>query len=136
MDLANKLDDSINRIMRGNLVFLNIPEEEGENPITTKQIHSEELANNFTQKSPEIILQHIVRAHRSPPRPGNKSPRPIFAKFTREDIAEDINEDLSRIKSFTKCMRQYTKSLQERRNRALINRRELLSNKAIIKRFY
>ena len=81
MDLANKLYDSINRNMRGNLFFLNIPEEEGENPVRTKQILSEELANNFTQKSPEIILQHIVRAHRSPPRPGNKSPRPIFCKI-------------------------------------------------------
>ena len=63
MDLTNKLDDSINRSMRGNLVYLNIPEEEGENPVRTKKILSEELANNFTQKSPEIILQRIVRAH-------------------------------------------------------------------------
>ena len=34
--LTNKLDDSINRSMRGNLVFFNIPEEEGESSARTK----------------------------------------------------------------------------------------------------
>ena len=125
----------LNRSMRGNLVFRNIPEEKDGNPELTKKILAETLAINFKPKLPDEIVHDIVRVHRSPPMPGNNNPQPIFAKFTRENIAEDINNDLSKMKavaksgSLFKCMKQYTKSFQERRNKAMIKRRELLHKK-------
>ena len=139
-DAAKSLDDAINRSMRGNLVFHNVPEEKDENPEATKALLANILADHFN-KDQNDVMYDIVRAHRSAAKPDSNKCRPIFVKFAREDVAEGINIDLSRRENKTKsgvyfkCTKQYIKALQDRRNDALVKRRELLDDNSIIKGF-
>ena len=86
-ELKTKLDDIINRYMRSNLVFTNIPETEGYNFDSTRQLPVNLLANNLKE---ETYKGSVVRAHRGKPSVNDK-PRVIICKMARDDIADEID---------------------------------------------
>ena len=57
-ELITKLDDIINRNMRSNLVFTNVPETKGNNFDSTRQLLANLLANNLKD---EIYKGFVVR---------------------------------------------------------------------------
>lgn len=145
--MNDELDDLRNRCMRGNLVFQGIPETEGQQDETsTKDLMAQFLLDNCNAGSLEAASNYIVRAHRSrknkddaaaAPQPDNK-PRPIYVKFSRDDIAEfylmaGIENKVTN-RGF-KVSKQYTVTVQKRRDEALKLRRELIDRGKITKAF-
>ena len=56
----------LTEVMRGNLVFHNVPEEKDENPEATKALLANILANHFN-KDQNDVMYDIVRALRRLP---------------------------------------------------------------------
>ena len=143
-NLEDELDDLRNRGMRGNLVFFGLPEEED-----TKQHHYtkdivaqfifQQLYTEHDNISLEYIQNTIVRAHRSkfdPRRDAEKGPRPVFVKFYRDDLADKFFQQGIKSKVSQRgyqVKQQFTKKMQKRVDAALIHRKELFGNKAIVK---
>ena len=141
-NLTVELDDVKNRSMRGNLIFYAIPEIETEGT-TTKDLLADFLVYHLGVPNRERALTYLVRVHRSRrnnnegEQQQNKA-RPIYVKFSRDDTAEfflraSITEKVTS-KGF-KVTKQFTKELQERRNKALVRRRQMIDNGEITKGF-
>ena len=142
-ELKRVVDDQINRNMRGNLVFFGLPETETET-FGTKSLVADFIYTELYQKSSTIsqesISGTIVRAHRGrrDPKHEKKGPRPIYVKFNRDDTAavylrQSIIRNVS--KNGVRVKQQFTKALQERRDKALKTRRELFNQRSITKAF-
>ena len=123
-----ELDDMRNRSMRGNLVFHGLKEEE-DNDYTTKDLIADFLHVELGVQSSEVAKRQLVRAHRGRKSNNNErrnTPRPIFVKFARDDLADEYLKT-SIQKRLTdrglKVTKQFTKKLQGRINLALQRRR-------------
>jgi hypothetical protein len=131
IELEEKLDDQINRNMRNNLIFKNIPELPNERSEQTKELVQTIMAEKLGIEAEESS-RFIARVHRG----GNRkeTSRPIYIKFDSDRYAEDI---LRKAITFNKANRdkfvnvqqQFTKKIQDRRVVALQVRKILLSNK-------
>ena len=127
-DIKEKLDDNINISMQSNLVFFNVPEQKEETYESTKQIVSKLLVDNLNW-DPQTAHNSIIRAHRSGKRINQKA-RPIFTKFTRDDVADSIDYgfisvDRRGATNQIRCSKQYTPDVQARRKKALSVRYDL-----------
>ena len=139
--LKTELDDVRNRSMRGNLVFYGIKEEENDDPqqrVTTKDLVASFLVKFCNVQSRETAHNYLVRVHRSRNNEKNRrqTPRPIFAKFSRDDVADMFLRACIEQKVTDhgyKVTKQFTPQLQVRRNEAMQLRRELLQRKEIEK---
>ena len=139
-DLEDETDDLRNRSMRSNLVILGIDEDEQDRR-STPDIVADFLVEHLDVDSFEEASHNIVRAHRGRRGADNrnrnrKGGRPIYVKFSRDDIAAEflqrsIQNQITK-KGF-KVSQQFSPRLQERRNLALQKRRELLTSKQITK---
>ena len=132
-DLKNKIDDIINRNMRSNLVFTNVPETEGNQFDSTRQLLVNLIERNLKEDS---YKGFVVRAHRGKPAVNGK-PRVIICKMARDDIADEIdykfaNLGQQRINNI-RCSKQFSPELQQRRNQALFERKKLKENNEISK---
>ena len=138
-NLEKQLDDQINRSMRCNLVFSGVKESEGQNR-STKDIVSDfiydELYSQGDNITKEQVNRLIVRAHRSKYTGERQTPRPIFVKFSRDDIAAYLYSQSIKHRVTDRGYRvrpQHTKPLQDRISKALLHRRELLRDGTITK---
>ena len=137
-ETEDELDDLRNRSMRGNLVIHGLREEENDK-LTTKDLIANFLHIELGAPTPDAARKQLVRAHR-----GRKSnserntPRPIYVKFSRDDLAEEYLK-VSIQKRLTdrgmKVTKQFTKKLQARINVALQRRRQLVESGDIMKGF-
>ena len=80
-----------------------------------------------------------TEAHRSGKRI-NQEARPIFTKFTRDDVADSIDYVFIRVdrrgaNNQIRCSKQYTPDVQARRKKVLSVRHDLKQNKQIIKTY-
>ncbi len=142
-ELKKNIDDQINRSMRGNLVFLGLPEDENENYNAKDVIANFIFENLYTEADNmhiNTIHSSIVRAHRGKFHSDRekKGPRPIYAKFNRDNVAalylrKSIVKQVS--KTGIRVKQQFTKSLQERIDNALKHRRELIEKKLVKKAY-
>ncbi len=135
------IDDQINRSMRGNLIFFGLEEVENE-MYSSKDIVSKFIFDRLYEETENITIQEIratiVRAHRSKFRPDRNGPRPIYAKFYRDDAAatylkRSIQKKVSNNNDGVRVKQQFTQELQVRMDKALKVRRELLEKKTITK---
>ena len=116
--------------MRANLVFHRIPEIINEDAPDSDQYTKvkHQVATYISEHlelDKETVLNTIVRAHRSRQKKHvlpRKTPRSIFVKFDRDDTAAmylqkfiKINISKGRPEHFVE--QQFTKELQERRNK-------------------
>ena len=141
--LQTSLDDQINRSMRSNLVFTGLNETEKRGEISTRDIVADFIFNKiYDESDTNITLNYvnnlIVRAHRGKYSGERSTPRPIFVKFSRDDVAafllwKSIEKKVS--KNGCSVRPQHTKPLQERINKALAYRRELFDKKEVTKAF-
>ncbi len=138
--LKKTIDDQINRSMRGNLVFFGLEENENDD-YNSKNIVANFIFENLYDETDNITLAHIlgsiVRAHRSkfrPERDPKKGPRPVYVKFSRDDIAATyLKKCIVRKVTHVRVKQQYTPELQARIDSALKLRRELFDTKKITK---
>ena len=131
----NDIDELTNRTMRNNIVVRGIPEGAKED---TKKELSDYLAT-LTREDPRDIYQKIDRAHRTPgpPRADGK-PRHIFANLTKSVHCKyyvDMNSKYcAKNKLDKEAIRvdhHYTKLVQDRRNKAMLERRQLLARMTV-----
>ena len=127
--LVKELDDVKNRSMRSTLVFKNIDQNGDKTWEETTKLLSDELANIVEDKSADEININISRAHRAKStRTGG--PLPIVCSFTNWRFAENIKRKIivASIAGKTKIIvdQKYTSQLTNRRNTALLHRKELV----------
>ena len=132
-DLKNKIDDIINRNMRANLVFTNVPETEGNHFDSTRQLLVSLIEHNLKE---DTYKGFVVRAHRGKPAVNGK-PRVIICKMARDDIADEIdykfaNLGQQRINNIH-CPKQFSPELQQRGNQAPFERKKLKEKNEISK---
>ena len=129
----NEIDDLTNRTMRNNIVIKGLPEGAKED---TKKELCDYLAS-LSLEDPRDIYQKIDRAHRPPGEPPEDGkPRNIFANLIRSVDCKyyvDLNSKHcakhKQVKNPIRVDRQYTKQVQDRRNLAMIERKQLLADK-------
>ena len=131
-----ELEDLRNRSMRSNLVFKGIREEAGgeNNWEATSQVLADFITNNLgLPYTDHQIDMQISRAHRTNDKKNNhknkKDPRPIIAQFVNWRIAEEVRNKVIQLNAANKLQNVYvnqmfSKDLTERRNNALIKRKE------------
>ena len=137
----DELDELANRTMRGNIVVRGLPEDPKEDWSATKNKLCDYLSS-LTSESAQDIYYKIDRAHRSGKRVKGK-PRNVYANFTQSVDASYYVEQSAKHNMKSKANNknnemvridhQFTKSLEDRRNKAMIKRRELLDGKMIAK---
>ena len=125
--------------MRSNLVFFNVPEQKEETYDSTKDIISKLLVDNLNW-DPQIAHSCIIRAHRSGEKINQKA-RPIFTKFTRDDVADSIDFGfIGLIRSDAnikvRCSKQFIPDVQARRKKALSVRYDLKKDKTNYESIY
>ena len=127
--MALKLEDNINRSMRANLVFKIVREDPNETYESTKQTVAKLLAENLGWDL-NSATNAIIRAHRSGKKYDKVSNRAIFTKFSRDDVADNIESGFIELRkkghqNNIRCSKQFTQQLQAKRNKALSVRHEL-----------
>ena len=136
-ELKDQIDDQINRNMRCNLVFYNVPETEGKEFDSTKLLLEKIIEENLKEKTFDGA---IVRAHRGKSSNFQKGrPRAIICKLNRDDTADEIeykfaNLGMQRINN-VRCSKQFSPDVQRRRNEALLERKTLKEAKSIEKAY-
>ena len=128
-----ELEDLRNRSMRSTLIFKNIKEEGETTWEETAQVLRDFIVENLNLPyTSEEIDNQISRAHRSKRDDNNdrNGPRPIFAQFCNWRYAEEIKNKIIYLTS-RKMLKvyvdnMYSKDLTERRNQALMKRKELM----------
>ena len=132
----DEIDELTNRTMRTNIVIRGLPEKAKED---TKKELCDYLAT-LSREDPRSIYQRIDRAHRTPGPPRNDGkPRNIFANLVKSVDCKfyvDLNsKHCAKNKNSpdtTRVDHQYTKSVLERRNLAMIERKKLLAEKKYV----
>ena len=123
--------------MRCNLVFYNIPETEGREFDSTKQLLEKIIEENIKANT---FKGSIVRAHRGKPsQTQNGKPRPIICKLYRDDAADELDYRFANLgnqrKNNVRCSKQFSPDVERRRNLALLERKTLKENNQIVKAF-
>ena len=127
-----ELKDLRNQSMRSNLIFKGIPEESKETWDDTSQllagfiIENLHLPYSFYQMDMQIRTNDNDSSRRN-----NKSePRPIIAQFVNKRVAEEVRQKIIHLNSRNQLKvivnQMFSKELTERRNNALIKRKEYL----------
>ena len=146
-DLKNKLieseqeiDEITNRSMRTNVIIKGIPEVNVEDWDVTKDIVAETLAT-LSNENPETIARKLDRVHRGGKKEGKK-PRHIYANFIYSTdasyyvslaVKKAVDAHNKREPAPTWRMdHQYSKKLTERRDKALVHRKELMGRKEYV----
>ena len=125
--------------MRTNIVVRGLPENPKEDWTETKNRLCDYLAT-LSPEQPQTIYQKIDRAHRSGKAVSGK-PRNIYANFTQsvdakyyveQFVKHSVKNKSRNSSSNIRVDHQFTKSLEDRRNKAKMKRRELLNEKKIV----
>ena len=137
---TNELDDLANRSMRGNVVVKGLEESDNEDWTATKNMLCDYLAS-LSNEPAEEIFNKLDRAHRSGKMDRNK-PRNIYANFLKSTDADyyveqcikhNVKHTSNPNRSTIKIDHQFSKRVMDRRNEAMIERRQLLNAKKIVK---
>ena len=135
IDLQKTLDDQINRNLRKTLIFKNVDETVGhqETWADTTQIIADLISRTSNENvDPNNIKASIERCHRGKGNLSNQSkPRLIFVKFNKWKDSEHT-KDLFRRNSKIRVEQMYSPAVTQRRNDAMIERRQLLDSKTIV----
>lgn len=133
-----EIDEITNRSMRGNVIAKGIPEAENEDWDATKDILADHLAA-LSNESSATVADKLDRVHRGGKKEGTK-PRHIYANFIYStDASYYVSLAVKKaVDAHNKgdpaptwrMDNQYSKKLTERRDKALVHRKELLKKKA------
>ena len=131
-----ELEDLRNRSMRSNLIFKGIPEESKETWDDTSQLLAGFITENlnlpysFDQMDMQISRAHRTNDTESSRRKNKSEPRPIIAQFINWRVAEEVRQKIIHLNSRNQLRvivnQMFSKELTERRNNALIKRKEYL----------
>ena len=122
--------------MRSNLIFKGIPEESKETWNDTSQLRADFITENlnlpysFDQMDMQISRAHRTNDTDSSRRNEKSEPRPIIAQFVNWRAAEEVRQKVIHLNSRNQLKvivnQMFSKELTERRNNALIKRKECL----------
>ena len=131
------IDDIVNRSMRCNVIIKGVPEQENEDWDTTKSIATDYLSS-LSNENTDTVFRKLDRAHRGGKKEKDK-PRHIYANCiysTDASFYVDLSvkqwvssHNKGETKPTWRVEHQYSKSLTERRDKALLHRQELLKKK-------
>ena len=129
--LNEELDDIKNRSMHTNLVLKGFPES-GDAKEETRNLVIQHLAE-LGELSEEDVDETLDRCHRGGRKDNtNNKPRNIYMNFTTSRHVDFYIHEARKKQSPYKHERQYTKSVQERRNLAMMERKRLKGEGEII----
>ena len=122
--------------MRSNVIFKGIPEESKETLDDTSQLHAVFITENlnlpysFDQMDMQISRGHRTNDTDSSRRNNKLEPRCTIAQFVNWRVAEEVRQKIIHLNSRNQLKvivnQMFSKELTERRNNALIRRKEYL----------
>ena len=134
--ITEELDDQINRSLRTTLIIKGVNEEPNESWEDTENILVKMLARHLSMHDEAQVAEMIERAHRGKKSSTSNGPRHIFARFYSWKDSEYVQSKYLSLnkanpKMKIKVHQMYSKRVTERRNAALLKRRDLMKNKTI-----
>ena len=133
-ELAEELDDQINRNLRTTLIFRGIATNPTEKSWDdTTNILIDNITNHCPDLDGDTVYNAIERAHRGRPNTDKTKPPNIYVKFNSWRDSERIKNTIikknkGKGNKYLQVSPMYSKSVTKRNNEALKHRKELIVN--------